>query len=289
MERIYRAKNGVEEAVRFYVSEQAQPRTGKRNASTPRKQEQNKNQAAHMLGRILNNNFEQGDLFLSPGYSGKAFRELRKRAYDKLPKNAKKEEKRNAILAEAEKDGKLFLRRLREAGAKDLRYVLVAADMDGRTGKETQVHLHIVVSGDQFVLKNKQITLNGRTLTEIWGRAASVEYEFLRAGSYNALAAYLIRQCRTIPNRKKYSCSRNLERIEPEEYEVAVTPEDDIRVPKGAQIEERIGGPAMQYVRYVRPSSGASRHLPARGKAGDGRRGLPRRRRRRAMTEEDGE
>lgn len=250
MRRIYRARNGVVEETMFWVREDALPRTGKKRASTPRKQEANRNQAAHLLGRILNNNFSQGDLFLSPGYSTAAFRELRRRAYAGLPKNAKREEKRNAILAEAEKDGKLFLRRLREAGAKGLRYVLVPSDMDGRTGEEVRVHLHIVISGEQFALVKKQLTLNGRTLDEIW-RGGSVEYEFLRAGSYNALAGYLIRQTRMIPNRKKYSCSRNLERIEPVETEVALNPTDEIAAPKGAKLEERIAGPAMQYVRYV--------------------------------------
>lgn len=255
MERIYRAANGVVEMTRFWVSDQATPRTGKKNASTPRKQEANKNQAIHVLGRILNHNFSQGDLFLSPGYDAAAFRELRRRAYASLPKYAKREAKRDAILAEAEKDGKLFLRRLREAGAKNLRYVLVASDLDGSTGEEVNAHLHIVISGDQFELKNKQLTLGGRTLPEIWGRAGSVEYEFLRGGSYGKLAAYLLRQTRAIPNRKKYSCSRNLARIEPEEYDVNLTPADDFTPPAGATVEEWQRDPAtnraMQYIRYV--------------------------------------
>ena len=80
MERIYRAKNGVVERTRFYVGDTAQPRTGKKNASTPRKQEANKNRAAHVLGRILNNNFSQGDLAIELTFDNKAFRALRSAA-----------------------------------------------------------------------------------------------------------------------------------------------------------------------------------------------------------------
>lgn len=259
MERVYRARNGVEERTRFWVSDQARPRTG-RKASTPRKQEANRHQAIHVLGRLLNNNFEQGDLFLSPGYDGRAFRELRRRAYAGLKKSAKPEEKRNAILAEAEKDGRNFIRRLREAGARDLRYVLVPSDVNPDTGDPVQVHLHIVVSGDQFQLVHKALTLQGRTLVELWGRSQSVEYEFLRGGSYNKLAAYLIRNTRDIKDRKRYTTSRNLDRIVPEEYETTESPAEDFRIPAGATVEEWQRDPAvnraMQYVRYV-PREGA--------------------------------
>ena len=254
MERVYRARNGVEERTRFWVSDQARPRTG-RKASTPRKQEANRHQAIHVLGRLLNNNFEQGDLFLSPGYDSRAFRELRRRAYAGLKKSAKPEEKRNAILAEAEKDGRNFIRRLREDGARDLRYVLVPSDVNPDTGDPVQVHLHIVVSGDQFQLVNKALTLQGRTLVELWGRSQSVEYEFLRGGSYNKLAAYLIRNTRDIKDRKRYTTSRNLERIVPEEYETTESPAEDFRIPAGATVEEWQRDPAinraMQYVRYM--------------------------------------
>lgn len=255
MERVYRARNGTTEITRFWVSDQARPRTGKKAASTPRKQEANRNQAIHVLGRLLNNNFEQGDLFLSPGYDAKAFRELRRRAYAGLKKSAKREEKRDAILAEAEKDGRNFIRRLREAGAKGLRYVLVPSDVNPDTGEEVQVHLHLVISGDQFQLVNKALTLQGRTLVELWGRAQSVEYEFLRGGSYNKLAAYLIRNTRDIKNRKRYTTSRNLERIVPEEYETTESPAEDFRIPAGASVEEWQRDPAvnraMQYVRFM--------------------------------------
>lgn len=254
MRRIYRAKNGVEEVTQYYVPSSAKPRTGKRNASSERKQEQNKNSAAHILGRIINNNFSQGDLLLSPGYDKAAYRDIQRRALAKLPKRHTHEDTRNAILAEVDADATNFIRRIKAAGAKDLKYIICPSDMDGTTGKEVRAHIHIIISANQFQLVQKKLTINGKTLENLWGKALSVEYEFLRGGSYNKLAAYLIRQTRTIPNRKKYRTSRTLEKIEPEEFEVPILcADDEIAIPSGAVIEERqfSAETSMQYVRYI--------------------------------------
>lgn len=256
MERIYRAKNGVVERTRFYVGDTAQPRTGKKNASTPRKQEANKNRAAHVLGRILNNNFSQGDLAIELTFDNKAFRALRSAAYGRLDKGSKekKEIKRDALWAEAKREGEAFIRRLRKAGAREIRYVMVPSDMDGSTGKEVRVHIHLVISGESAEVREKKLTIGGLALEEIWGKGI-VCYEFLRGGSYNKLAAYLIRQTREQKNRKKYTCSRNLEQIEPEEFLTSETPSEDFPTPKGYRREEWQGGDSdrrmMQYARYV--------------------------------------
>ena len=273
MERIYRARNGVVERTRFYVGDTAQPRTGKRNASSPRKQEANKNRAIHILGRLLNNNFSQGDLAIELTFDNKSFRSIRSAAYGKLAKGAKekKEVKRDAIWDAAKKEGEAFIRRLRKAGAEDLRYVMVPSDMDGSSGDEVRVHLHLVISGESFVLREKQLTINGLSLEQIWGKGI-VFYEFLRGGSYNKLAAYLLRQTREIANRKKYTCSRSLEQIEPEEFVTTETPDADFPTPRGYRREEWQGsdGPrrSMQYARYVPEPGGAPR--PARRRKGGG-------------------
>lgn len=258
MERSYTARNGVEEVTRFVVPLSAKPRAGKANASTPRKAEANKNQAAHILGRLLNNNFEQGDLLISPGYSAKAKRELERRARTALGGGRiRKEILEDAILAEVDKDAGLFIRRCRAAGAKNLRYVIVPSDRNGKTGKPAAPHVHIVLSGEDCSVENKVLTLCGRSLTEMWGHAASVEYEFLRGGSYNRLAVYLLAQTRDIPNRKRYRCSRNLEKIVPVEREISASAPEEIQPPAGAEIQERQINEEnpyhMQYVRYILP------------------------------------
>lgn len=255
MRRIYRAKNGVVDGSDFWVSDQAKPRRGKSKSSSPRKQEANRNQAVHILARKVNNNFQQRDLFFTLTYTDRDWRDLRHRAYQNLVnvKRASKEIKRDLMLFEAEKDGKLLIRRLREAGLKDVKYVLLGSDMDGDTKEDARVHVHLVITGDQFILADRKLSVFGRSMEEFWGHGA-VDYEFLRSGSYARLAAYLIRQTRDIKNHKRYVCSRNLETIEYEEIELEADSKP-LQAPAGAKVEEYQHDPTnpygMVYIRYV--------------------------------------
>ena len=257
MRRLYHCKNGVVDGSDFWVSDSALPRRGKAKASTARKQEANRNQAAHILARKLNNNFEQGDLFLTLTWDGGAWQRLRSAAYRTLPRGAKEkaEVKRDAILFEAEREGKKFIRRVREAGAQSCKYFIMASDMDGRTGDPARVHVHVILSGETVTQARKELRICGRTLEEFWS-FGKVEYESLRGGSYSALAAYLIRQSRDIKNHKKYACSRNLEPVEYEEIELDANAAP-IQAPAGAKIEEYQHDPTnpygMVYLRYIEP------------------------------------
>ena len=171
MQRIYKAKNGVTEVTRFAVSDRARVRTGK-DAGSPRKQEANKHQAVHRLARILNNNFQEHDLFLSLTYSESAFRRMRSEVYATLPKGRKekKEVKRDAVLARAEQDGKDFIKLLRKLGADVSCYVSVPSDMDGDTGKEDRPHVHLIIKGESFALIRRKLTVCGQPLEELWGK-----------------------------------------------------------------------------------------------------------------------
>lgn len=257
MRRIYRAKNGVVDGSDFWVSDSALPRRGKSNASSIKKQEANRNQAAHILARKLNNNFSQGDLFLTLTWENKTWRQLRSNAYKTLEKGSKEkaEVKRDALLFEAEKEGKLFIRRVREAGAKSCKYVVMASDMDGDTKDPVRVHVHVVISGEQVTQEKKQLRICGRTLDELW-TYGNADYEFLRGGSYSKLAYYLIKQTRDIKNHKRYACSRNLEPVEFEDIELGPDAAP-IQAPAGAQVEEYQHDPTnrygLVYIRYVEP------------------------------------
>lgn len=258
MQRIYKAKNGVTEVTRFAVSDRARVRTGK-DAGSPRKQEANKHQAVHRLARILNNNFQEHDLFLSLTYSESAFRRMRSEAYATLPKGRKekKEVKRDAVLARAEQDGKDFIKLLRKLGADVSCYVSVPSDMDGDTGKEERPHVHLIIKGESFALIKRKLTVCGQPLEELWGKGI-VLHEFLRKGSYNKIAGYLLQQTRDIPHRRRYACAKGMERVIPEEMEIVLGKGDPIPVPAGAQVQERIqteGGYGMQYVRYIEPDA----------------------------------
>ncbi len=255
MQRIYRAKNGVEEQVRFCVPKQARPRADRTRRTTPRKQEANRNSAAHRLGRILNNNFEQGDLFITLTYSDAAYRKLEQAVKAELPKRCTKQKRLDAIFDAAVKEGKRFMRRLRDAGFRGGKSVLATADMDGKTGEVVRVHHHIILTGDAFSVVGKKPTLGGRLLPEIW-KHGIVEWEFLRGGSYNKLAAYLIRQVRHRENRKKYTCTRNMEPVDVEEFEIFAGTTQELSAPKDAIVEERQANaeyPTMQYLRYLCP------------------------------------
>ena len=259
MRRIYRAKNGVVDGSDFWISDSAQPRRGKAKASTARKQEANRNQAAHILGRKLNNNFSQGDLFLTLTWTDRTWRQLRSEAYKTLTRGSrsKEEEKRDALLFAAEREGKLFIRRVRESGARDCKYMVLASDMDGRTGDPARVHVHIIISGEEASQIGKVLRLCGKPLEKLWSFGA-VDYEFLRGGSYSALAAYLIRQTRDIKNHKRYACSRNMEACEYEEIELGPDAQP-IQAPDGAKVEEFQNDPTnrygMVYIRYIEPAA----------------------------------
>jgi hypothetical protein len=129
--------------------------------------------------------------------------------------------------------------------------------MNGDTGKEDRPHVHLIIKGESFALIKRKLTVCGQPLEELWGKGL-VLHEFLRKGSYNKLAAYLLRQTRDIPHRRRYACAKGMERVIPEEMEIILGKGDPIPVPAGAQVEARIqteGAYGMQYVRYIEPDA----------------------------------
>lgn len=275
MERTYKAKNGVVEKVRFAAPVSTRLRSSKTKRSTPRKQESNKNQAIHILGRVLNNNFSAGDLLLTLTYDEEAYDKMRKAALAELPQNAHRETRLNALMDAADKAAKRFLRRLKDNGMRGAKTVLVTADMDGTTGELVRVHHHLVIAGAGTALERTESGMllklpNGRTLADVWGQG-SADWELLRAGSYSKLAGYLIRQVRHRANRKRYTCSRNMEPIEYAEREIAAIGQE-IRVPAGSVVEERQKSMdcVAQYVRYIPPAKKEKRGGHKRGGGADG-------------------
>lgn len=258
MERTYRAKNGTVERTRFLVGVTARPRSRKEGKSSERKQEQNKNSAARILGRLLNNNFSQADLFLTLNYRDEDRKVMEAKARRNLPKRHTREQVRNQTMKLAKRDAMLFLRRVKrtyKAAGEELRAIVVLSDMDGKTDKPANIHAHIILSGQCAKLEDKTLTICGRNPAEIWGHGQA-DWEFLRAGSYNALAAYLIKQVRKIENWKAWTPTQNLEKIIPEERELApsLNPHEEIPAPVHARIEERTyfgEASACQYLRYV--------------------------------------
>lgn len=266
MERKYVARNGVTERTRFLVGRSARPRARKSQRTTERKQEGNRNSAAHQLGRLLNNNFTQADYFLTLEYSPAERRALQKAAVASLPKKHTADDTRDEIMRLARQDAMLLIRRLRrlykEQGA-ELRAIVVTSDMENSGKKKANIHHHIVISGEPMKLEAKNLTICGKRPEELWGKGMT-GWECLRGGSYNAIASYLIKQVRDIANWKKWTCTRNLEKIVPEEYELkeGVDATEEIKIPAGSTAQERLwfGETATcQYVRYLPPAQKVKR------------------------------
>lgn len=251
MERLYSARNGIIEKTRFFVSESAKPRKSAKSRNTLRKQEANRNHAIKSLARVLNNNFTSAAYLVSLTFDDDhLYNLLQSLSPEVIDRHA-------AVLAALDKAARNFIRRLRRSGAKDLAYVIVSSDMDGDTKNDARPHIHMIIMTEQLGKVNEKIQVAGKTLEELWKEGKLVVSRRLDSGDYSPLARYLLAQTRDIPNRKSYICSRNLERIIPDEYITDQYPNQPFEIPAGATILEWLRGGTndesalMQYIRYI--------------------------------------
>ncbi len=241
MEKIYKSTNGVIEQTRYFVSDRAVARGKRKKGNTSfRKQEQNFRSATRRLARILNCNYtHEGGMLLGLDFDEDGLRKIKDRAEKKATNDA---ELMNAIRDEAEKEGKLFWRRLKRKLGKEIKVVLVTSDLNGDTGEVARVHCHLV-------LQAKSVSWD--EIRTLWANG-SVDIKQLRQqADYSNLAAYLMRQVRHQPDKKKYAASRNMVQPVTEERQIAFMSE--IRTPPGAQVFERryAEDESSQYVRYL--------------------------------------
>lgn len=231
MERTYRSANGVVEKTRYLVGSNAKRQKKRRGVTTQRKQEANFNGTCKRLARILNCNFtaDRGRL-LGLDYDGPSAEKIL-RAED--PRK------------EAEKEARLFIRRLKRKLGKEICWVLVTSDLDGDTGEPVRIHHHIAVQLPDRVSYD--------AILSCWHHGGVDVKTMWSEDDYTGLARYLLRQTRRTPDAKKYSVSRNMALPEITEREILTT--SRIRPPKGAKVreqyydEEGVG----QYIRYTTP------------------------------------
>ena len=263
MERVIRSGR-VEERYRYRVSRTPCRKSMRRKGGTlPRKQDENERNATKRLARLINCNFDAGDLLLGLSYDDEHLKPMLTAAagdIDKLNELANDELRK-------------FLRRIKRELAKqgvELKAIPMTADMDGRTGELVRAHHHIVIKGEGFVWTDKKTFVGDRALEEIWGKG-SVHIEPLwNQDDYTPLAAYLMRQVRRIPDKKKYSPTRNLKKPVLISEEVVYEDEKEIQPPKGARLvyrAEHIVGEG-QYIRYVRTIKASKRGGSKRNKDG---------------------
>lgn len=248
MERII-LSGRVEERYRYRVSRCPSPKSIRIKGGTlPRKQDQNERSAEKRLARLINCNFEAGDLLIGPSYDDAHLLPMVEAAAGDL----------NTLNSLAMAEQRKFLRRLKRELAKqgvELRCIPFASDMDGRTGETVRNHHHIIIKGDGFSWHNKQMWIGDKTLDEIWG-CGDVDIKTMDSRvDHSSMAAYLLRQVRRVPDAKKYSPTRNLKKPVLISEKVVFEGWREIQPTKGARLTyraEHIVGEG-QYIRYVKP------------------------------------
>ena len=231
----------IGEKIKYWVPGQKPTRSQRRIKSDIRKQQQNENDATKRAARIINENFQGGDVFDALTYSDEQFI----RITEGLPMGLDEDARRDWIYKRAEHELELFLRRCRNACKKagvEFRYFAITSDMDGETGEQMRVHHHIITTRDV-----KKI------IRPLWTNGTIEKNAVWDEEDHFGLAKYLMDQVRRIPDAKKYKRSRNLRVPEPKDR-IALGGKE-VQPPKGASIVYRgafIPG-RPQYIRYILP------------------------------------
>ena len=188
-----------------------------RGNSSEKKIVGNTEHAKLQLARTLNCNYVPGDLWLTAKFDQEGLASI------------------GGTFEGARKAGRKFIDRLvyrlRKMGLV-CKWVLAASEIDGDTGELVRPHVHIIISGAAFCWKDRQLWLGSETVDGIWG-LGSVDVKFLRhQKDYYDLAVYLVKQARGVPDEKKWTCSRNMEK--PKITREIVTSGGQLRIPAGA-------------------------------------------------------
>lgn len=218
----------VVEKSKFWVSEATRPRAWKHRKMTRRKKDENERQATKVLARELNCNCTRGDVLLTLDYA-------------EAP-----------TASEAAKTARNFIRRLKRAAGQHIRWWLVTADRNGKTGLPVRVHHHLVISGGAFSFSGGAWYAGTRPLAELWTAGNYNVRTLSGQPDYTQVAVYLIRQARAEENEKKWTCSRNL--LQPEVRESVVMQAGPLRPPAGALLlaeGEYDCECGSHYIRYV--------------------------------------
>lgn len=257
--RTYQA-GAVGEKTKFFVPG-TRP-TGKINRKAKdavKKQEQNEYASQKALARLINENFQAGDLLLGLDYSEKGLEKIKGWARKKgLPIGSEDEqEKRDALYEAAEHEMDNCLRRVKNRLKKqgvELKSIYCTSDMDGETGEQVRVHHHLIVQAgaqEAFLSAWEECGMGHVAWSPLWENQVD----------RTPVAEYLIRQVRRIPNAKKFRHTQNVVVPKPKDR-IALT-DAELRAPKGSTLlfrqEYKPGWP--QYIRYA---------LPVKDKAGGG-------------------
>ncbi len=241
----------IGEKTKFFISGTRPTGKTKRNEKREiRKQEKNEYACIKAVARLINANFCSGDLLLGLDYSPEGYERILKWGREHgLGVDAEDETvRRDAIYEAAAHEQEQCLRRVKRKMKKqglELKAIYITSDMDGETGELVRAHHHLIVQAEAK-----------EAFKDAWEKygLGSVDYTPLSEHQKDrtAMAEYLIRQVRRIPDAKKYHSTRNLVRPQPKDR-IAVS-DSEIRVPKNSALlfrqEYKPGCP--QYIRYLK-------------------------------------
>lgn len=217
------------------TSRRPRPRGKRRGKSAASQVERNLREAVKRLARVLNCNFQGGDLFLSLKYSD-----------ERLP----------ATKEEAKREVRNFVRRIarayRAATGKKLRWALVTADRSSKTGKPVRLHHHVVMDAVDWALIAKHWPADQFSYRRLDG-----------GGDYTAIARYMVMNAGYAGKSKAdFGPTRTWSTSQGLEKPVYTAPEPvkgagRFQVPKDARVVEREvredeeSGFHAAYIRYV--------------------------------------
>ena len=245
----------IGEKIKYWVKgERPSGKSRRKEKSEIKKQEQNEYSAMKAVARLLNENYQEGDILLGLGYSDAGLQKITDRVQSIHPDFADmaEEEQADLIWESAWHELELCLRRVsRDLKKQDqeLFSVAITSDMDGDTKERVRIHHHLVVkAGCEKIFREK------------WKSIGEVDWEPLsKQADYFPIAEYLIKQVRGIPDAKKFRSSRNL--IRPQPKDRVSTSDAELRIPKGGKLlfrqeyQNRYGSSHYQpqYIRYIIP------------------------------------
>lgn len=259
--RTYEA-GAIGEKTKFFVpGKRPDGKMSRRQKNAIRKAEQNEYSAQKALARLINANYQTGDLLMGLDYNEIGMKRITHWARKHgLPIDSEDEmERQNALWEAAAHELDIALRRVKRKLEKkgiELKAVYSTSDMDGDTGEIVRVHHHLVVNAetkDAFV--------------EAWEKygLGSVDWETFWPDQLDRtpIAEYIIRQVRRIPDAKKFRSTRNL--VRPKAKDRVVYTDNELQVPRGGKlifrqeqeqklVFSRAGmNRQSQYIRYILP------------------------------------
>ena len=272
MERKYICRNGVVERTRYAVGDTAMPRGRKKKKSDFRKQEQNFNSSLRKVARILNCNYSSADgLLITLDYEPEGMEKLLKSMEDadrtvieclqlergqigSWSASSKKTGKKNdagemaqeamlKLWSAADHQLELWLRRVKRKCKCQVKALAVTSDMDHETGAMVRVHHHVVLKAEG---------ISWDLLQQEWKNGCVDIRRLRQQADYTPIALYLMRQVRSLPEKKKYRVSQGME--QPVTEERVVLCGGEIKAPAGAKVLERSEyseDTVGQYIRYV--------------------------------------